>query len=297
MGLFGGKKKSRGGRSSRPARQRAPKRAAQQAAPTEEDAEGGGVRHCFLLLADDRPLDPAILEAAAKAEFGPDAHIDPGEKSEDSVTTMLVLPGLGLTFFGHMAAPIPEGEAEANADGNPFFPNGPQIVAQHQAHYIIGVMNGPSDPIESSVILTRLVQVALRAANDRALAVYWGNGSIVQSAEVFSQLSEGVSVDELPLHLWMRFQLYNDDSQAGVGLYTVGMNQFGLMEVEVPIVEYNAQDLFEFIFNTATYLIKSGPVVNDGDTIGGSETERIKVYHKPSSFDGMGEVYQIHMRA
>jgi hypothetical protein len=78
-----------------------------------------------------------------------------------------------------------------------------------------------------------------------------------------------------------------------IGLYTVGMRQFGLMDIEVDRCKMNAQDLHEFVSNIAQYLIQSGPVIEDGNTVGGSEDERILVHHRPSMIDPQRRVYKI----
>ena len=78
-----------------------------------------------------------------------------------------------------------------------------------------------------------------------------------------------------------------------VGLYTLGMSQFGLMDIEVDRCRRDPQDLFEFVSNIAHYLIQSGPVIADGNTVGGSEDERILVRHRPSMIDQHRRVYKI----
>jgi len=45
--------------------------------------------------------------------------------------------------------------------------------------------------------------------------------------------------------------------------------------------------------NIATYLIEQGPVIADGNTVGGSEEERVVVRHAPSMIDRPGLVYRL----
>ena len=96
----------------------------------------------------------------------------------------------------------------------------------------------------------------------------------------------------MPVPVWLRFQLVraSDDE---IGLYTLGMSQFGLMEIEVDRSRLNVEDLFEFVSNIAHYLILSGPIIADGNTVGGSEDERILVRHHPSMVDQSRRVYKI----
>lgn len=54
-----------------------------------------------------------------------------------------------------------------------------------------------------------------------------------------------------------------------------------------------ASELFEFVCNIAHYLIQSGPVIKDGNTVGGSADERVRVLHRPSMIDQGRRVYKI----
>ena len=82
----------------------------------------------------------------------------------------------------------------------------------------------------------------------------------------------------------LRFQLVRPSADE-IGLYTLGMNQFGLKEIEVDSSSLNPRELFEFVCNIAHYLIHSGPVIADGNTVGGSEDERIVVQHRASMIE------------
>jgi len=71
------------------------------------------------------------------------------------------------------------------------------------------------------------------------------------------------------------------------------MQQFNLMEIEVDRCDLPAEDLFEFVSNIAHYLIQSGPVIADGNTVGSDENEQILVRHLPSMIDDTKTVYKI----
>lgn len=71
------------------------------------------------------------------------------------------------------------------------------------------------------------------------------------------------------------------------------MSQFGLMEIEVDRCRMDLEKLFEFVSNIAHYLVQSGPVIADGNTVGGSEEDRILVRHGLSMIDQERRVYKI----
>src|SRR5262249_42888925 len=116
--------------------------------------------------------------------------------------------------------------------------------------------------------------------------------SVCNSREVFEQFCENMSEEHLPVPAWLRFQLVNVSDDV-VGLYTLGMSQFGLMDIEVDRCKREPQDLFEFVADIAHYLIQSGPVIADGNTVGGSADERILVHHRASMIDQHRRVYKI----
>jgi Domain of unknown function (DUF4261) len=115
---------------------------------------------------------------------------------------------------------------------------------------------------------------------------------VSNSREVFEDFCENISEEHVPVPVWLRFQLVRA-SEDELGLYTLGMDQFGLMNLEVDRCKMDVQDLFEFVSNLAHYLIQQGPIIADGNTVGGSEEERILVRHRPSMIDTKRRVYKI----
>jgi hypothetical protein len=65
------------------------------------------------------------------------------------------------------------------------------------------------------------------------------------------------------------------------------------MEIEVDHATMELSDLFEYVCNVAHYLVLSGPVISDGNTIGSDEDEQIVVRHQPSMIDKSRKVYKI----
>jgi hypothetical protein len=194
-------------------------------------------------------------------------------------------------FLAHMPAPIPGGEAEDNADGNFLWPSGKEEAARHRSHVIVtNIGAGDQTPVQSAIAVARLALVALKLFD--GIGVYWGNASVSNSREVFEGFCEDIAEEQVPVPVVLRFQFLRP-AENEVGLYTLGMRQFGLMEIEVDRCRMNAQDLFEFVANIAQYLIQNGPVIADGNTVGGSEEERFLVHHRPSMIDQQRRVYKI----
>lgn len=252
----------------------------------ESEAEHA-TRHCFVLC---RTAEPGPMSDAADVV----AQVFGGGHSADAAEGNIITVARGeinVGLLAHMPAPIPNSEAEENADRNFLWPNGRDQAAKHRSHVIVtNIGSGDPTSVQSAITVSRLALVALRLFD--GIGVYWGNASVCNSREVFEAFCENISEEHLPVPVWLRFQPVraSDDE---IGLYTLGMKQFGLMEIEVDRCRMNLQELFEFVSNLAHYLIQSGPVIADGNTVGGNEEERILVRHRSSMIDQREMVYKI----
>lgn len=186
-----------------------------------------------------------------------------------------------------MPLPIPDlSDAPAMS---PLPPEAAERLAVHQAHTIIHVV-GASDPIHTSLLLTRLVASYAEDAN--AIAVYWGNAGHVHEPRAFLEQAMQASSENLPLPLWIGFDSVRDETGARF-LRTVGMPQYGLMNIEVPFDDRDFDTALELAGDVALYLMEKGPVINDGDTLGRTEADRTCVYHRPSVGQPDTKVYYI----
>jgi uncharacterized protein DUF4261 len=67
---------------------------------------------------------------------------------------------------------------------------------------------------------------------------------------------------------------------------TDGLNAFGMMEVEWRAFEGEATDLYDSMSNIAEYLVTHGPIIADGDTVGGDAPglmPKVIIRHEPST--------------
>lgn len=243
-------------------------------------------RHCFVLVKDDSAGDLSRASSVVAEVFGPGYAADCGDEGVVTVTHGTDTVG----FLAHIPMAIPEREAEDNADGNFLWPKGRKEAA-HRSHVIVtNVGGGQQTPIHSVITVARLALVALKLFNGSA--VYWGNARVCNSRSVFEDFCENMSPEGVPVPVILRFQLV-PASPDGFGMYTLGMSQFNLMDIEVERGPMEVGDLFEFVANLAHYLIQSGPIIEDGNTVGGSEEERIVVRHLPSMIDKTKTVYKV----
>jgi len=242
---------------------------------------------CFVLAKNSPEISAPRANEVVRRILGKDYSID---LSDENIISVNKGPET-IGFLARMPAPIPNEEAENHAEDNFLWPNGREEVAKHTCHIIVTIAGtGEYSSVAAVIGIARLALLALELYD--GIGVYWGNGSICNNRETFESLCEDISEEHVPLPAIMRFQFVSDDNDE-VSLYTLGMNQFGLMEIEVDHSTMELSDLFEYVCNVAHYLVMSGPVIDDGETIGADENEKITVRHQPSMIDKTRKVYKI----
>lgn len=252
-------------------------------------------RICIVLCKDSEPgdLSQARVDQAVHQVFGRGYSVKLGEHNMIRVNRGESMVGI-LT---HMPAPVPGGEAEQSAHRNFLWPNGKEEAAKHRSMVIITNI-GPGDltPIQSAISLSRLALVALNLFD--GIGVYWGDGQICNSRAVFEDFCRDMSEESLPLGLWIRFQPGRvSASDDAIALFTHGMQQFGLMEIETDRCQMNVKELLVVVSNQAHYLVQNGAVIEDGDTFGEDANQRILVRHLPSMVDPDRLVYKLQFNA
>ena len=111
-----------------------------------------------------------------------------------------------------------------------------------------------------------------------AIGVLWGS-VLMQPATLngeFARLQQG----ELPFSVWVLIQ-YSKQPNGNILISTLGMRDFELMEIETEST-LPLDQTFDLVRKFGSYMLAKGPVVKDGETIGLTETQRIKVRHTRS---------------
>ncbi|MDO3408317.1 DUF4261 domain-containing protein [Saccharibacillus sp. CPCC 101409] len=171
-------------------------------------------------------------------------------------------------------APFPGGEVEDCCGINPLWPEAEEEIDGYRAHVIVSV-SGVIDPVGGHVLFTQVLCSMLK--QEQALALYMS--PMVMSAEAYIQSAMLLKEGELPVQLWVFVGLYEESE--GVSSYTVGLRHFGHEEIEVLRSSQDLTDVFELTFNIAGYIVDCGAKLNDGETIGFSEEQRLSLTLSP----------------
>lgn len=135
--------------------------------------------------------------------------------------------------------------------------------------------------------MTRAAAAIVHASN--ALGVYIGSAGSVVRADVFVGMAQEM---EIPVALWVDLRCVAAPD-GGTSLFTVGLSQFGLLEIEIPESARNCGDLRLWTMSLASWLIEAQPTINPGETVGLSAEEKILVEHAPSMIGREGPVMRL----
>lgn len=232
---------------------------AKQASEHEENA-GGFVG--FVLLTDAK-WDKYQFIRDLKSEWGLEAATE-----EDTDDEVLVFPVGDMTAaVSLMPAPVPDGEAELNAQNNYMWPEAVETAKAHKAHLLVAVL-GDAPLLEKGKLFAKLLATCCKQNN--ATGVY--TSGTVFEPRFYEEFAGMMKEGELPVFNWIWFGLYR--REGGVCCYTYGMRTFGKDEMEVLDANAQPSDVREFLSNLVTYVLENDVTLKDGETIGFSPKDK-----------------------
>ena len=230
----------------------------------------------FVLL-ESGVWDMGKLKADLEADWGVAV---PDDATAQGASLVFEAEGM-LAAVSLMPAPVPNGEAEQNAQNNYLWPDAVQTVKGHRAHLLVALLPHGRGPIEAGRLHCKIVASCCRQKN--ALGVY--TGATVLQPQFYIDVCAGQRDGELPLLDWIYFGLYQDNGR--LCGYTYGMKSFGFDEIEVLDAAAGPEELHAFLYNVAYYVLDSGAVLHDGETIGFAEGEALAITRGPgAALDG-----------
>lgn len=170
------------------------------------------------------------------------------------------------------------------------WPNSQEFNNEYQANCIVAVDDEVGDERSATVLLTKVMASLVEVSNE-SVAVYWAAANHLVFPPLFREMALSVLPDP-PLYLWVAFNIWRRED-GELHALTQGLDRLGLMDIEIPQCGMSARETHEFAVNLAGYLVEHGLVIQDGDTVGQSEHERIRAVYGASSIDPNKEVIQL----
>lgn len=239
------------------------------------------MRLCFLLLPDAKPLTARALEKGLK-EF-PELGKVSGFSSTTEGTASFTLGKLSLTA-ALMPEAVPGGEAEEATDRSLSGLDGSWTLPEHRAHLVVVQQGDKAHDVDELITFTRVVATLVRALG--AVGVYWGAGGATHHPEFVVNIAHS----ELPLPLWVGVSLAA--KKGGHELLSVGMPQLGLPDLALWVPEVDGQAL-EFFYDLLAYVARRGTELPEGDSVGRTDKERLKVTYGPSPVNPKALVWNV----
>jgi len=167
---------------------------------------------------------------------------------------------------------------------------------QHHRAYVAVAVVDEDGPVHRFATMAAVAAAVIETSS--AIGVLWVPAEAVWRADKFREEVDSLS-GELPVGSCVSVKLIGErdgDRRTYCG-FTCGLAAFDLMEIEVRDFKGPAMKMIETILDMASYLIKSGPIIEHGQTIGHVGEGRFDVYHQPSTYVEGRMVYRLYLDA
>ena len=242
-------------------------------AETEDESDHTGVFTGFVLLSKGEwDKDQFIRDMKEKWDIAVDEYDESEEKDDDALVFEVgdMLAAVSLATY-----PIPNGEAEGNAENNYMWEDAVKVAKEHCAHLMVAVLGKEEDLLEKGKLFAKVVAACCR--QDYATGIY--TSGVVFEPRFYEGFAEQMSEDELPIFNWIWFGLWQDEN--GMNGYTYGMEAFGKDEMEVLGTDAEPGDLRDFLASLASYVLENDVELHDGETIGFAEDDKHTITRSP----------------
>ena len=173
-----------------------------------------------------------------------------------------------------MPAPIPNNEAVEQAKTNYRWDGAVEAAERHKAHLLVSVINrGDMDNIEGAKHYVKLLANATKQEGCLGINIL---GTVIHPQMYYDFAKLYDENDDFPIENIVYIGLYGDENNTVSG-YTYGIEQFGKKEIEIIKSLEEAEEVYNFLASISDYIITSDVVLNDGETIGFSEEQKIQI--------------------
>ena len=173
-----------------------------------------------------------------------------------------------------MPAPIPDNEAVEQAKTNYRWEKAVEAAEKHKAHLLVSVINrGDADNIEGAKHYVKLLANATKQEGCLGINIL---GTVIHPQMYYDFAKLYDENDDFPIENIVYIGLYGDENNTVSG-YTYGIEQFGKKELEIIKSSEEAEEVYNFLASISDYIITSDVVLNDGETIGFSEEQKIQI--------------------
>ena len=242
-------------------------------AEAEDESDHTGVFTGFVLLSKGEwDKEQFIRDMKEKWDIAVDEYDASEEKDDDALVFEVgdMVAAVSLATY-----PIPNGEAELNAENNYMWEDAVKVAKEHCAHIMVVVLGKEENLLEKGKLYTKVVAACCK--QKYATGIY--TSGVVFEPRFYEGFADMMKEDELPIFNWVWFGLYQ--SEGGLNGYTYGMDVFGKEEMEVLNTDAEPEDLRDFLASLASYVLACDVTLQDGETIGFSADDKHTITRSP----------------
>ncbi len=235
----------------------------------------------LVALADNRFADEAAIVAALNARLPEgEARIVETPDGADEDGALMIEIGDAVYVCIHIDAPVPKDTFDHAAAASHFWPDAGTALAAHKSHVVVAEFSAGTgfQAKRASAAHVSLIAAAVCELVD-AIGIHWTTGETVTRKEPFldeiGQIGKGV----WPVYVWLQYYWIGGKDKENPGLATHGLGPFIGRELEFDPGGLDQQTLFARAGQIASYLLDNGDIIADGETLGISENERIRIRH------------------
>ena len=242
-------------------------------AEAEDESDHTGVFTGFVLLSKGEwDKEQFIRDMKEKWDIAVDEYDASEEKDDDALVFEV---GDMVAAVSPATYPIPNGEAELNAENNYMWEDAVKVAKEHCAHIMVAVLGKEENLLEKGKLYTKVVAACCR--QEYATGIY--TSGVVFEPRFYEGFADMMQDGELPIFNWIWFGLWRNEN--GMNGYTYGMDVFGKDEMEVLGTDAKPSDLRDFLASLVSYVLENDVELHDGETIGFAADDKHTITRSP----------------
>ena len=219
----------------------------------------------------DRPANVDYRLLTKRVGEALEINLNAAEEQKPDLPMVLAAGG-DLVMGMRIDAPYPDSLNDV-AQFAYWWPDATTAIARSTSHMIVACSWSKHSRLDAH--MRHLVLVRELVEQLPVIGVLWG--SVLIQADTFKGEFARIENGEIPFSLWVLIQ-FSKQPNGNILISTLGMRAFEQMEIETEST-LPLDQTFDFVRKFGAYILANGPIVKDGQTIGHSEAQRIKVHH------------------
>jgi hypothetical protein len=260
---------------------------------TEVLAQGKNMHVAFVLLSEPRlpKREDVVRSFSAFATKGQGIQLGKSEAKPDSEILEFDLKPNGNAFVMLLPTAVPNGEADDAVRFSLSAMGTGWKLPKHNAHLIV-TCNSSGAPLESLSLLTSLLAAVVKSSP--AVGIYWGPASATHDPKFFLETAQEPDIS-FRIMLWTGVSMARE-ADGRLSLLSIGMDQLNLPDLLLVAPKSAGSSALEAFFSLLTYVANRGKPLPEGDTVGRSATEKLRVQYVPSPMDEKTKVWRVEIK-